>query len=107
MVVRTLAQLAGDLRIGDGVTDPTGPAAVILARIAATARVMVEDYAPAAPDAIHSEAYVRLCAWLYDSDPSGSTPGGPAALRSSGAASLLGPYRVRRGGLVGASDALR
>ena len=106
-VTRTLAQLAGDLRVGDGVADPTGPAAVILERIASTARVMVVDYAPAAPDAIHDEMFVRLCGWLYDADPSGSTPGGPAAMRSSGAASLGGPYRVRRGGLVGASDALR
>ena len=101
MITRSLAQLAGDLRLGDGVADPTGPAAVLLERIAATARVMVVDYAPNAPDAIHDEAFVRLAGWLYDADPSGSTPGGPTALRSSGAASLLGPYRVRRGGQIG------
>ena len=101
MVTRTLAELAGDLRIGDGETEPTGPAAVILARIAATAKVLVVRYAPDAPDAIHDEAYVRVAGWLYDADPSGSTPGGPAALRSSGAASILGPYKVRRGGLIG------
>ena len=101
MVTRTLAQLAGDLRLGDGVADPTGPAAVILERIASTARVMVVDYAPAAPDAIHDEMFVRLCGWLYDASPSDSTPGGPAAMRSSGAASLGGPYRVRRGGVIG------
>ena len=101
MITRTLAQLAGDLRIGDGETDPTGPAAVLLERIAATAKVLVVRYAPNAPDAIHDEAYVRVAGWLYDADPAGSTPGGPTALRSSGAASLLGPYLVRRGGLIG------
>ena len=100
-VTRTLAQLAGDLRLSDGVAAPIGPVAVILERIAATSRVMVVAYAPAAPDAIHTEAFVRLAGWLYDADPSGSTPGGPTALRSSGAASLLGPYRVRRGGVIG------
>ena len=101
MITRSLAELAGDLRVGDGETEPTGPATVILERIAATARVMVVAFAPAAPDAIHDEAFVRLCGWLYDADPSGSTPGGPTALRSSGAASLLGPYKVRRAGLIG------
>ena len=101
MITRTLAQLAGDLRVGNGVDDPTGPVAVILARIAATAKVLVVRYAPNAPDAIHDEAYVRVAGWLYDADPAGSTPGGPTALRSSGAASLLGPYLVRRGGLIG------
>ena len=49
VITRSLAQLAGDLRVGDGETEPTGPAAVILERIAATARVMVVDYAPNAP----------------------------------------------------------
>ena len=75
MITRTLAQLAGDLRIGDGETDPTGPAAVLLERIAATAKVLVVRYAPNAPDAIHDEAYVRVAGWLYDADPAGSTPG--------------------------------
>ena len=101
-VTRTLAQLAGDLRIGDGETAPTGAVAVLLGRISATATAMVLAYAPAAPDALHDEAFVRLAAWLYDADPSGAAPGGPAALRSSGAASLLNPYKVRRGGLIGA-----
>lgn len=101
MITRTLAELAGDLRIGDGVAEPTGPAAVVLERIAATARVMVVAYAPAAPDEIHNESYARLAGWLFDADPSGSVPGGPTALRSSGAASLLGPYKVRRGGVIG------
>ena len=100
-VTRTLAQLAADLRIGDGVTEPTGAVAVVLSRIGAAATAMVERYAPNAPDAIHDEAYVRVVGWLYDSDPTGASPGGPVALRSSGAASLLGPYKVRRGGLIG------
>ena len=99
-ITRTLAELAGDLRIGDGITEPTGPQAIVLQRIAATA-AMVVGFAPGAPDAIHDEAFVRLAGWLYDADPSGSTPGGPSALRSSGAASLLSRYKIRRGGVIG------
>ncbi len=105
MITRTLTQLAGDLRITDGEAAPTGAVALILGRIAATATAMVEAYAPNAPNALHDEAFVRLAAWLYDSDPSGAAPGGPAAMRSSGAASLLNPYKVRRGGLIGAVPA--
>ena len=100
-VTRTLSQLAADLRIGDGVTEPTGAVAVVLARIDATAREMVQKHAPLAPDAIHNEAFVRLCGWLHDADPSGSTPGGPSALRSAGAAAILAPYKVRRAGRIG------
>ena len=70
-ITRTLAQLAGDLRLGDGSTAPTGAVASVLGRIDATARAMVLRYAPGAPDAIHNEAYVRLASWLYDADPTG------------------------------------
>ena len=101
MITRSLIQLAADLRIGDGETALTGPAAVVLERIAKTAKVLVVRYAPNAPDAIHDEAFVRVAGWLYDAGPDQSTPGGPTALRSSGAASILGPYRVRRGGVIG------
>ena len=97
---RTLAQLAADLRIGDGTTEPTGAVLAVLKRIAASAAARVTAYAPGAPTAISTEAYVRLCGWLFDSDPSGVNPGGSNAMRASGAASLLGPYRVRRGGLI-------
>ena len=100
-VTRTLVQLAADLRIGDGDAEPTGPALVLLTRIAATATAMVTKYAPNAPDAIHNEAFVRLAGWLFDADPSGANPGGPVAMRASGAASLLSPYKVRRAGLIG------
>ena len=101
MVTRTLAQLAADLRLGDGTTAPTGPQGIVLARIDAVARVMVETAAPSAPEAIQNEAHARLSGWLFDSDPSGASPGGPSALRSSGAAAILAPYKVRRAGVIG------
>ena len=59
---------------------------VVLERIAATARAMVTRYAPDAPDELHDEAFVRLAGFLYDADPAGRMPGGPSAMRSSGAA---------------------
>lgn len=98
-VSRTLAELSADLRIGDG-TEPTGQVAAVLGRIAAAAGAMVERFAPAAPEAIQNEAFVRLAAYLYDADPSGSGAPGPSAIRASGAAAILGPYRVKRGGLI-------
>ena len=102
----TLAQLGVHLRItSDAETAPTGAIAVVLGRVLATSNAMVDAYAPDAPDAIADEAVVRLAGYLYDSDPSGNSPGGPAAMRASGAASLLAPYRVRRGGLIGAEQA--
>ena len=100
-VTRTLAQLAADLRIGDGTADPTGPEAVVLGRIAATASALVVAEAPDAPDAIHNEAYVRVAGWLYDTDPTVRSAGGPSALRASGAAALLSGYRIRRAGVIG------
>lgn len=99
-VTRTLTQLGADLRITDGTAAPTGPEAVVLSRIDATARALVTRYAPDAPDSLHDEAYVRVAGWLYDADPSSPSPGGPSALRSSGAMSLLSPWKVRRGGKI-------
>ena len=87
--------------MSDGTTIPAGPVGIVLARIAATARQAVVTYAPAAPDAIHDEAFVRLAGWLYDADPSGSRAGGADGMRASGAASLLAPYHVRRGAKIG------
>ena len=98
-VSRSLSELAVDLRVGDG-DAPTGAVLAVLTRIAATASALVERFAPDAPEAIHNEAYIRLAAWLYDSDPSGASPGGRSAMRASGAAALLSPYKVRPGGLI-------
>ena len=99
-VTRTLAQLSADLRIGDGTAEPTGQVAAVLERIASAAAEMVTRYAPTAPDAIHNEAYVRLASFLYDHDASAAVGRGPSAIRVSGAAAIMGPYRVKRGGLI-------
>ena len=99
-VTRTITELAGDLRTGDGAVAPTGSVAVVLARIDATAQVLVDTAAPDAPEAIANEAYVRVAGYLFDSDPA-TGRGSPDALKASGAAALLAPYRSKRGGLIG------
>lgn len=102
-VTRTVNELGADLRISSGNVNVSGAQLVVLNRIHATAKAMVEAYAPGAPEALQNEAFVRLAGWLYDADPSGANPGGPTALRSSGAASILGGHRAKRGGLIKAS----
>ena len=62
-VNRGLAELAGDLRVGDGTTEPTGPVRVILERIAATARVMVVEYVPSRSRR-NSHGNVREALWV-------------------------------------------
>ena len=99
-VTRTIEQLGADLRIGDGLEAPEGAVGIVLARVGATARVLVDTAAPDAPEAIANEAYVRAAGYLYDNDAS-TGRGSPDALKASGAAALLGPYRSKRGGLIG------
>ena len=101
LITRSLIQLAADLRIGDGETALTGPAAVVLERIAKTAKVLVVRYAPNAPDAIHDEAFVRVAGWLYDAGPDQSTPGARPRSVAPGPPRFSDPYRVRRGGVIG------
>ena len=106
MAVITAAELAAEL----GTTDD-------LTRLHATCKAEVERYAPAAPEEIRNEAIVRMAGCLVGS------PGAVAgvrrlqvanvdlefrstgsAVRLSGAAALLSPWRVRRAGRVEESD---
>ena len=81
----------------------------VTARVLATAKAVVLDYAP---DAIHNEAVVRFAGYLYGSDYGGirSEELGPhrveyvtnhaAMFRNSGAAALLTRYKRRRAGAI-------
>ena len=75
-------------------------------RLLAVATEIVTRYAPDAPDVIQNEAVIRTAAWLADSPASGFyeskrgesmynilRPALTSALRSSGAMSLLRPYK--------------
>ena len=82
-------------------------------RLGSTAAALVERHAPGAPQAVKNEAVIRCAGWLRSAPASGvaSRTVGPmtvsysptryAALRHSGAMSLLAPYKVRRAGLAG------
>ena len=81
--------------------------------ILAAVDVLVERYAPAAPDAIKREAIIRAAGWLADAPSAGirdESVGGISAsysvsmtgcLRHSGAMGLLSPWKVRRAGTIG------
>ena len=82
-------------------------------RLLAVASEVVTRYAPDAPDAIHNEAVIRLAGWLWQSPP-GVLPSSvgerdfqtqrehvTGGLRSSGAMSLLRPYKSVGAGVCG------
>ena len=62
------------------------------------AKVLILNYAPNAPDEILDQAAIRLTGWFYDSDPSDPLVG--RGLQLSGAAALLGAWRVHRAGVI-------
>ena len=98
-VTLTAEQLADALRIGRTVAELADAR-----RLLTTASTIVVKYAPIAPDGLHNEACLRLATWLYDVGPgSGHMQRSTAFSRplvSSGAASLLAPYRRHAGRLV-------
>ena len=92
----TLAELAGALRLGDGVTDPVDPVAGILMRLQLAADALIEEAAPAAPEAIKQAALVDVIAYMYDKPTSSAGGGYAAAWRNSGAQALTSRWEVRR-----------
>ena len=69
-------------------------------RLLAYAKRAVERHVAICPDEVHNESCIRLSAYLYDQPNAGRGLGFANALRSSGAASILLPYRVHRAGVV-------
>ena len=80
-------------------------------RLHAVATAVVERYAPGAPEELRDEGLLRVAGYLFADEPAAKvlrrlglsggdldieirSPG--SALRLSGAAALLSPYRVRR-----------
>ena len=92
-VTISLSELLQALRLGDS---PEELAEVTrLRRYAAGA---VERFAPRAPDSAHTEAAVRLIGYIYDQPFASRGDAYSIALRSSGAAAMLAPYRHHRAG---------
>ena len=71
-----------------------------VARLLAYGTAAVEKHAPEAPTAISNEACIRLASYLFDQPSAGRGAAYANALRNSGAAAILLPYRVHRAGIV-------
>ncbi len=69
-------------------------------RLLAYATEAVTRHAHDAPDAAHNKAAIRLAGYLYDQPTASTGAGHTNALRNSGAAAMLLPYRVHRAGSV-------
>ena len=93
----TVEQLAAAIRVGDS-TEETAE----VTRLLAYATVAVEHHAPDAPDVVHNESCIRLAGYLYDAPNAASRTNYANAMRNSGAARILLPWRVHRAGNVNA-----
>lgn len=81
-------------------------------RLLPVAKMLVERYAPAAPEEIQNEAAIRVAGWIghtaaasisrVETGPRATeyAVGQTGALRHSGAMSLLVPWKVRRAGAI-------
>ena len=94
-VTLTIERLRTALRLG-ATTEETTEAQ----RLLVYASTAVTKHAPDAPDAVQDEAAVRLAGYLYDQPFASSGNKYKNALRNSGAAAILLPYRVHRAGSV-------
>ena len=65
-----------------------------------TACELVNQYAPGAPEAVAREALIRVAGWALESSAGNEETTHAGALRRSGAASLLSPWKVRRAGAI-------
>ena len=92
-VTISVAELVDELRVG---SSPEELAQVT--RLHGYASEAVIRHASGATDAAHNEAVVRLAAYLYDQPSVTRADGFSNALRSSGAARILLPYRIHRAG---------
>ena len=92
-VTISVAELVDELRVG---SSPEELAKVT--RLHGYASEAVIRHASGATDAAHNEAVVRLAAYLYDQPSVTRADGFSNALRSSGAARILLPYRIHRAG---------
>ena len=94
-VTLTVAQLRAAVRYGSSTDETTE-----LTRILAYATEAIQRHAPDAPEATANEAAVRLSAYILDQPNTGRGDGFANAMRNSGAARMLLPYRVHTAGVV-------
>ena len=85
----TSAELGAALRLSDSPEEQAEAT-----RLLAYVTEAVTQYAPDAPDAVHNESAIRLAGYLYDMPFAGRGESYANALRNSGAARMLLPYRI-------------
>ena len=94
-VTLTVAELLAALRLGDSAEETAE-----VSRLLLYATEAVTKHAPSAPDVVHNEAVRRLSGHLFDMPEAARGDAYANALRSSGAARMLFPYRTHRLGLA-------
>ena len=99
-VTLTQAELSGALRLGDSTEEDAEAARLLSFATAAVARHLGDAFDDA-PDAVVNEGVIRLAAYLFDQPNAGRGTMYADALRSSGAAMILLPFRVIRAGSTG------
>lgn len=98
-VTITAGELAVAIRAAAAADAVPDQVATTLGFLMPAAAAMLLDYAPAAPDAVHNAALIRLAGWLYDADPTDSRVSN--AIHVSGATNLLASWREHRAGIIG------
>lgn len=99
-VTITVEELRAALRLNDS-TEETAE----VTRLLAYATEAVVKHAPNASDVVHDEAVRRLVGHLFDQPEASRSDAYANAMRNSGAARILLPYRIHRAGYAGAVEA--
>ena len=99
-VTITVEGLRAALRLND-----TPEETAEVTRLLAYASEAVVKHVPDAPNVAHNEAVRRLSGYLFDQPEAGRGMAYANAMRSSGAARMLLPYRVHRAGYSDAVEA--
>ena len=102
-VTITSAELAAALRLGDSPEELAEVGRLLEFATTAIARYMGDAY-DSTPAVIVNEAAVRYCGYLFDRPYAARGTAFADALRNSGAAAALLPYRVHRAGDVGGAS---
>ena len=100
MALITIAELQAALRLGD-----TAEETAEVTRLHAYCLEAVSQHAPTATETARNEACRRLAGHLYDMPEAARSDGYSNAMRSSGAARMLLPYRIHRLGMADAVEA--
>ena len=98
-VTITAAELAAAMRIGD-----TAEELAEATRLLTYATDAVNRLAPDAVDSASNEAVIRLAAYTHDRPFAGADTRYANAMRNSGAASILLPYREHGAGVSTSTD---